>query len=320
MDIVCQGTILMDMFPDAVGKRLADVKAFFPTPGGAPANVAVAATRLGRRCAFIGKVGSDAFGENLIRVMNDNRVDITGMRVDKNVRTTVVFIAMPDENNAEFVFYRNPGADLCLRADEIDETLVGSTKAFHCDSLSLVREPARSAHFHSVNVAKKAGAIISFDVNYRPSLWDSTSEVQEQTNKMVSECDVLKVNEIELELLTGSSDPEKGATSLLQRGPQLVAVTLGPNGSFFCSQKAIGFVASYKVKTIDAIGCGDAFMAGLLTKLTSGLWLDMLDETNLKSVFRFANAVGAVTALTRGVIPALPTTQQVNDFIQKVQE
>jgi fructokinase len=296
MDIVCQGTILMDMFPDMVGKRLGEVKAFLPTPGGAPANVAVAATRLGRDCAFIGKVGDDAFGENLIQVMKDNNVNVTGMRVDADVRTTIVFIAMPDENSAEFVFYRNPGADLCLTSAEIDEPLITSAKAFHCDSLSLVREPARSAHYHSVQLAKNAGAIVSFDANYRPSLWDSADEAKRQTEIMLEKCDLLKVNEIELELLTGITDPEKAAPILLDRGPRLVAVTLGQNGSYFYCKNGSGYVAPYKVQTVDAIGCGDAFLAGLLTQLTGGLWPDMLDEPNLKAAFRFANAVGAVTA------------------------
>jgi fructokinase len=252
--------------------------------------------------------------------MQSNNVDVSGMRIDPNVRTTIVFIGMPDENTAQFVFYRNPGADLCLTADEIDKVLVTSTKAFHCDSLSLVREPARSAHHFSVQLAKKAGALISFDANYRPSLWESASEAIEQTEIMLAQCDLLKVNEIELELLTGSADPVTAAPELLKRGPRLVAVTLGANGSYFCSEKAQGFVAPYKVQTVDAIGCGDAFLAGLLTRLTSGLWPNRLDEQNLKEAFQFANAVGAVTALTRGVIPALPTLQQVEDFLRSKQE
>jgi fructokinase len=115
--VVCLGEILIDLFPDELGCRLAEVTAFRPKPGGAPANVAVAAHRLGAPSAFIGKVGEDAFGLHLIEVLKVQGVETRGMRTDPQVRTTLAFIAMPDEHTAEFVFYRNPGADLRLRMD-----------------------------------------------------------------------------------------------------------------------------------------------------------------------------------------------------------
>ena len=318
MDIVTFGEILIDMFPAEIGRRLSEVSSFFPKPGGAPANVAVAAARLGKESAFIGKVGDDAFGHSLISVLRQNGVETRGMRVDARARTTLAFIAMPDENSAEYVFYRNPGADLCLRPDELDTELIGGAKALHCGSLSLVDEPARSAQYRAVEIARQNGAVISFDVNYRPSLWESKEKALEQIHTMIPLADILKVNESELELLTGSSDPQTGGAELLKHGVKLVAITLGAYGSYFSSPVAQGYCPSFKVKTVDAIGCGDAFIAGLLSALVEpGHRRLALSEQELRVIFRYANAVGALTALTHGVIPALPSTDQVAEFLKQ---
>jgi fructokinase len=196
MDIVCLGELLVDMFPDEVGRGLADVTAFRPKPGGAPANVAVAAARLGAESAFIGKVGDEVFGHHLADVLKQEGVDVSGMRFDTDARTPLAFIAMPDVNSYEILFYRNPGADMRLRPDELDRQLLMTTRAFHFGSISLIHEPSRSATLEAVQIARRGGALISFDVNYRPDLW-----TRDQARKMVIETiplvDVLKINEVE---------------------------------------------------------------------------------------------------------------------------
>ncbi len=156
MDIVCLGELLIDMFPAEVGRKLVDVSAFKPKPGGAPANVAVAVARLGYESAFIGKVGDEDFGHYLADVLRQEGVNVEGMRFDETARTTMAFIAMPDVNNYEIVFYRNPGADTRLRADELDHDLLGSASAFHLGSLSLSEEPSLSATMEAVKIAKAA--------------------------------------------------------------------------------------------------------------------------------------------------------------------
>jgi fructokinase len=316
--IVTLGEILVDMFPSELGKKLAEVPAFHPKPGGAPANVAVAAARLGTASAFIGKVGTDAFGDLLVRTLEDQGVDTRGMRRDPQARTTLAFIAMPDENHAEFVFYRNPGADLRLRPDELDEALLENARAFHFGSLSLVDDPARSATMAALRLAKAAGALVSFDVNFRPSLWETRQQALTEIEKMLPEAHLLKVNEVELKLLTGCDNPADGAPQLLARGPELVVVTLGTRGSYFCCQQAQGQVPAFQVKTVDSTGCGDAFIASLLTRLVSspGGWRSRLTGPVLREDFRFANATGALTAQTQGVIPALPTREQVEAFLR----
>jgi fructokinase len=317
MDIVTLGEILIDMFPAEIGCRLADVSAFYPKPGGAPANVAVAASRLGKQSAFIGKVGNDPFGYSLIKVMKENGVETRGLRLDNEARTTMAIIAMPDKHSAEFVFYRNPGADLCLRADELDEELLAETKILHCGSLSLVAEPARSAQFQAVGFARQHGAMISFDVNYRPSLWPDAETALEQIWKMTAVTDLLKLSENELVLLTGSSDPQQGCDMLLKEGVKLVAVTLGAKGSFYCCQAVSGFVPAFSVETVDSIGCGDAFAASLLVKFSELRDFQMaFNKDYLDDVFTYANAAGALTALNHGVIPALPDAVQVENFLR----
>ncbi|MCL4300258.1 MAG: hypothetical protein KJ077_31280 [Anaerolineae bacterium] len=325
MDIVCLGELLIDMFPAEIGRRLVEVSAFHPKPGGAPANVAVAAARLGAKSAFIGKVGDDAFGRFLMDTLAHEQVDTRGMRLDPTARTTMAFIALPDPNHAEFVFYRNPGADTRLRPDELDHGLLQQAAVLHFGSVSLSVEPGRSATLAAVRLAHEAGALISLDVNYRPSLWSNPDEALEIIRAVLPQVHLLKVNEVELEMLSASSDLDDGSQTLLERGPNLCVVTLGPHGSFFRSAQGSGSVPGFTVTTVDAIGCGDAFVAGLLVQILSlplrgggpgrGSWRDQLTSERLSRMLRYANAVGALTATKQGVIPALPTAAEVSQFL-----
>ena len=318
MDIVCLGELLVDMFPTEYGRRLAEVSAFLPKPGGAPANAAVAAARLGARSAFIGKVGDDAFGHHLVDVMRANGVDTRGIRFDREARTTLAFIAKPDANTQEFVFYRNPGADTRLRPDELDRELLQGTRVLHFGSLSLGAEPIRSATWEALKLARQGGALISFDVNYRPSLWESPQQALDQVRSMIPHVDLVKVNEIELELLTGSQE-SAASRRLLELGPRLVVVTLGPLGSYFATSEGGEHVPPFQVEAVDATGCGDAFIAGLLWQLIAGGdWRAQLTSERLRSILRYANAVGALTATKVGVIPALPSAAQVEEFLSQV--
>jgi fructokinase len=327
MDIVTLGEILIDMFPAEIGRRLADVSAFRPSPGGAPANVAVAARRLGADSAFIGKVGDDAFGELLIETLQREGVETRAMRIDPDARTTMAIIAMPNPHHGEFVFYRNPGADMLLRPDELDEDLLRGTSALHIGSISLIAEPSRSATLRAVEMARAAGALISFDVNYRPSLWPKPEQAVDTITAMFSRTHLVKVNEDELRLLTGTDDPVAGSQTILAHGPTACMVTQGAKGSFMRVGDEIAFVPAFAVETVDAIGCGDAFMAGVLVCLagphspadmpgqTAARWPDRLNWMGLRRSLRYGSAVGALTAQKQGVIPALPTAAEVDSFL-----
>jgi fructokinase len=317
MDIVCLGEMLIDMFPAEIGRSLVEVSAFRPKPGGAPANVAVAAVRLGGRSAFIGKVGDDAFGHHLADVLRQEDVEVRGMRYDTEARTGMAFIAMPDVNSYEILFYRNPGADMRLRPDELDRELLEQTRAFHFGSISLIQEPSRSATLEAARIARDTGALISFDVNYRPDLW-SPEKARDRVVTTIPHIDLLKVNETEVALLAGSADPAVASKELLEMGPALCVVTLGPEGSFFRIAEGGEYVPPFGVETVDATGCGDAFIAALLRQLVAGDdWHDQLSMARMREILRYANAAGALTSLTQGVIPALPTVEQVDEFLSQ---
>jgi len=318
MDIICLGELLIDMFPAEVGRKLTEVSAFRPKPGGAPANVAVAAKRLGAQSAFIGKVGDEDFGHFLADVLRQEGVNIDGMRFDPEARTTMAFLAMPDVNSYDIVFYRNPGADTRLRADELDQDLLRSTKAFHFGSLSLIEEPSRTATMEALKIAKEAGALISFDVNYRSKLW-SREAAYERVMATIPHVDLLKINEGELALLTGRAKPEETAKTLLEHGPRLIVVTLGPDGSYFQTAQGGDYVPAFTVDTVDATGCGDAFIAGLLWQFIShGDWRDQLSVERMRAVLHYAIAVGALTAMKQGVIPSIPTAAVVEEFLSSL--
>jgi fructokinase len=317
LDILSLGELLIDMFPAEVGQGMAEVTAFRPKPGGAPANVAVAASRLGARAGFIGKVGEDTFGHYLEGVLKTEGVDTSGLRFDPQARTTLVFIALPDENTAEFVFYRNPGADMLLSPEDLDHDLLAEAACLHFGSLSLIVEPSGSATRAAVEVARQSGALISFDVNYRPTLWQSAPAALERVKEVIPGVDLLKVNETELRILSGQDELEPAATTLLEMGPKLCVVTLGQKGSYYQTAAGGEFIPPFGVRTVDATGCGDAFIAGLLTRLVKdGGRLEDLSTNRLGAALRFANAVGALTAQTLGVIPALPRADQVNAFLK----
>lgn len=318
MDLTCLGIILVDMFPVEVGKPLVEVSAFTPNPGGAPANVAVAARRLGSSVAFIGKVGQDHFGTWLKDILTEEGVQTDGMVFDDEARTSLVFIAMPDENSAEFVFYRNPGADMRLTEDDLDENLLSESRALHFDSLSLTNPAYRGATLKSIDIVKRQGGFISYDVNYRPTMWRDPKDAVQATLDLLPYCDVIKVNDIELELITGISAPEQGGQALIDQYGKLCLITLGAKGAYYVTREAHGYMPAYKVRTIDAIGCGDGFLGAILYQLTKYESLSKaLTSQKLKDIVRFATAAGALTSTKRGALPALPYKKDVEEFLRK---
>ncbi len=321
MNLVCLGEFLVDFFPEEVGRALTDVSAFHPKPGGAPANVAVAASRLGYSSAFIGKVGQDAFGSFLADVLTREKVETRGLRFDPLVRTTLAFLSKPNANSYECLFYRNPGADTRLRPDELDESLLLETRAFQFGSLSLTDEPSRSATRAAISIARQASALVCYDVNFRPTLWKNAAEARQTALELIPLVDMVKVNDTELVLLGGNETMETAARKLRALGPEICVVTLGERGSYIQTTSGDVFVPAFFVEAVDAAGCGDAFLAALLCKMTeSSSWRSELHLENLQKCLRYANAVGALTATELGTIPALPTAAQVAEFIRSSHE
>ncbi len=323
--IVCLGEFILDLFPAETGRDFASISAFKPVPGGAPANVAVAASRLGAPSAFIGKVGDDPFGRRLASVLNERGVDTRGMRYDPKTRTTLNFIALPDPDNAEFLFYRHPGADLMLRPEELDCGLLLEAGIFHFGSVSLTAEPCRSATLEAARIAREAGALVSFDINYRPALWDGERSALAAIQGALELADMVKGNERELAMLVAAGDPQEACRALAERGPALAVATLGARGSACATRSAAARASGFRVKVRDATGCGDAFMGALLAWLSSTLGaekqalrarLGSLAASALSAALTYANAAGALTATKKGVIPALPSASEVKRLLK----
>lgn len=315
--IVCIGVAILDMFPSEYGIKLVDVPYFKPAPGGAPANVAVAAAKLGAKSAFIGKVGDDIFGHHLADVFAKEGVNIQGMRYDKLACTTMNIHAKPDEKSIEYMFYRKPGADTRLQVDELDMEILKNAEVLHFDSLNLTDEPTRSATFKAIEIARENGALISFDVNYREPVWPTKELAIEEIKSMIPQADIVKLNEDEIVLLFGDENHEIIAEHILSGKPKICLFSLGANGSSVYSKLGNSYAPALKVDVVDTIGCGDAFTAGFLTKfLNFKEQKKLYDLNDLEQSLIYANAVGAFTAQKKGVIPALPSLQEINDFIK----
>lgn len=309
IDITAVGEILIDLTQSGVNEL--GIPVFVANPGGAPANLAVAAARLGASTAFIGKVGTDSFGTFLRNTLIENKVDVSGMVTDTQNRTTLAVVALDKFGERTFSFYRDPSADVNLCADEISEEQLKNTKYLHFGSVSLTTDPARSATLYTAETAKKHGAIISYDPNYRASLWSDEATAVERMLEPLGMVDVLKVSDEELPLLTGTEDLEAGSAILAEKGIRLVLVTLGANGSFYRFDGHTGHVPGVKCKVGDTNGAGDTFFGATLAQLSKFESLDALTVSDLERIVAVSNKAASLTTSRHGAIPAMPTYDEV---------
>ncbi|KAK4854913.1 hypothetical protein QYF36_002407 [Acer negundo] len=309
--IVSFGEMLIDFVPTESGVSLAEAPGFLKAPGGAPANVAIAVTRLGGKAAFVGKLGDDEFGHMLAGILKENGVNGDGINFDQGARTALAFVTLRADGDREFMFYRNPSADMLLKPEELNIELIKSAKAFHYGSISLIVEPCRSAHLKAMEVAKDAGALLSYDPNLRLPLWPSAEEARVQIMSIWEKAEVIKVSDVELEFLTGSDKiDDESALSLWHPNLKLLLVTLGEKGCRYYTKHFKGSVDAFHVETVDTTGAGDSFVGALLTNVVDDHSI-LEDEGRLREVLKFANACGAITTTKKGAIPALPTKTEV---------
>uniref|UniRef100_A0A7I4D5S6 fructokinase n=1 Tax=Physcomitrium patens TaxID=3218 RepID=A0A7I4D5S6_PHYPA len=319
--IVTFGELLVDFVPTVAGLSLSDAPAFKKAPGGAPANVAVGVCRLGGIAAFIGKVGKDEFGQMLVDVLKEEGVNVRGVRFDPNARTALAFVTLRTDGEREFMFYRNPSADMLMVQAELDMDLIRGARIFHFGSISLISEPSRSTHLAALKLAKESGALLSYDPNLRLPLWPSPEAARDRIMSIWREADIIKVSDEEVKFLTNGGDEklDEVIMSLYHQAPnlKLFLVTDGPDGCRYYTPDFKGQVESYPVETVDTTGAGDAFVAGLLNKLVQDKSL-LTDEAALRSALQFACACGAITTTGRGAIPSLPVVDDVLKLINNV--
>ncbi|KAM0071007.1 putative fructokinase [Helianthus debilis subsp. tardiflorus] len=316
--VVCFGEMLIDFVPTVSGVSLAEAPAFQKAPGGAPANVAVGISRLGGSSAFIGKVGDDEFGHMLSDILKQNKVNNSGMRYDQKARTALAFVTLRADGEREFMFFRNPSADMLLRESELDVNLIKQASIFHYGSISLIEEPCKSTHLAAMAIAKKSGSILSYDVNLRLPLWPSEDAARDGIMSIWNQADVIKVSEDEITFLTRGADPYDDnvvLNKLFHPNLKLLLVSEGPDGCRYYTQKFKGRVPGVKVKAVDTTGAGDAFVGGILSVLALDTNL-YKDEKKLREALLFANACGALTVTKKGAIPAMPTRDEIQKILK----
>ena len=314
-DVVALGELLIDFAPVSADE------AGYPTlkaqPGGAPGNFLAALQAYGCATALLGKVGDDGFGVLLRRTLEERGIETSGVLVDPGVFTTMAFVTLDAEGNRSFSFARKPGADTCLREDELDFSLIDECKVFHFGTLSLTEEPARSATAAAVKYAKKQGKLISFDPNLRKPLWPSDAAAQEQIEWGLRKADIVKISDEEIEFLWGLS-PEDGAKKLLSEyGVQLVYATLGPKGCYTANRQGGVKVSSPDgIHVVDTTGAGDIFGGSAMSRfLRLGKAPGELSADELFAVTRFACCAASLSTQTHGGINSIVPEQRVLEIV-----
>ena len=308
-DITTIGEVLIDLTQSGLNDQ--GIPRFDANPGGAPANLAVAAARLGAKTAFIGRVGHDSFGDYLKRCLQENGVDVRGLSVDQKEHTTLAVVALDERGERTFSFYRDPSADGNLSPEHIPQELLGNTRILHFGSVSLTADPARTATLYAAKAAKACGACVSYDPNYRASLWSDEATAIQHMLSPLDLVDILKVSDEELPLLAGTADPVEGSRRLAEKGPRLVLVTLGAHGAFYRFDGHTGHVPGVPCVVGDTNGSGDTFFGAALSKLVKLGSLDELTVSELERIVAFANKAASITTSRHGAIPAMPTLAEV---------
>lgn len=308
MDILAIGEILIDLTQTGTDEK--GIPQFAANPGGAPANLAVAAARLGAQTAFIGKVGADGFGAYLTSVLKQNRVDVSGIAVDPEDPTTVAVVSVDAAGERSFSFYRKANADVKLSAADIPDQALQSARMVHFGSVSLTADPSRSATLDAVRRAKEQGAVITYDPNYRANLWPDADTAAARMKAPLDLVDILKVSDEELPLLTGTADCEAGTAQLAAHGIGLIFVTQGPDGVFYRMGSQTGHVPGVPCTVGDTNGAGDTFFGAALSRLCKED-LAALTPEKLEPILAFANKAASITTSRRGAIPAMPTLAEV---------
>lgn len=313
-DVVALGELLIDFTQSGIseqGNLLLEAN-----PGGAPCNLLAMLTKLGYETAFIGKVGKDFFGAMLKERVRQIGIDIKYLLEDEKVNTTLAFVHTADDGDRDFSFYRNPGADMMLNEDEIQEEMFGGAKIFHFGTLSMTHEGVRQATKKAVEIAKKDGSMISFDPNLREPLWNSLDDARQCVDYGMRQCDILKISDNEIQWFTQEKDYDKGVKILqdLYHIP-LILVSMGKEGSrAYCGSTKVQVKAFLQEKTIETTGAGDTFGACALHYVLQ-YGIENLTSERLIRMLTFANAAASIVTTRKGALAVMPEPEEVKQFI-----
>lgn len=315
-DVTALGELLIDFTENgtsAQGNPIMEAN-----PGGAPCNVLAMLERLGKKTAFIGKVGKDMFGNQLKAAVEEVGIDTRALIMDEEVHTTLAFVHTYPDGDRDFSFYRNPGADMMLTKDEVPDDLIRDSRIFHFGTLSSTHEGVREATRHAIEVAKEAGCIITFDPNLRPPLWKSLEDARVEIEYGLTKCDVLKISDNEVEFLFDTTDYDKGAALIEEKYHiPLVLITMGKDGSrAYYNGRRVECAPFLQEHTIETTGAGDTFCASILNYVLEHGLEDLSDE-NLMEMLTFANAGASLITTRKGALRVMPTREEVEEFIAK---
>ena len=316
IEVTALGELLID-FTDA-GLSTKGNPLLEANPGGAPCNVLSMLSKLGHKTEFIGKVGDDAFGNQLEKALKESGISTKGLKKDKNIHTTLAIVQKLENGDRDFSFYRNPGADMMLNEEEIDEDLIKNCKIFHFGSLSMTDEPVRSATKKAIEIAEKYQKLRSFDPNLREPLWKNLDFAKEQIIFGLKHCDILKISDNEIQWLTDEEDFDKGITWLKENFDiKMILLSLGKDGSkVYFQDKTVEVKAFILENTIETTGAGDTFLGAVLHYILKNGWKNYT-EFELKEMLSFANAAAALITTKCGALRVMPSEDEILKLLNK---
>lgn len=316
-DVTALGELLIDFTENGVSGQGNPI--YEANPGGAPCNVLAMLAKLERKTAFIGKVGRDIFGNRLKEILAETGIETSNLIMDEEVRTTLAFVETFPDGDRDFSFYRNPGADMMLREEEVHEDLLRDTKVFHFGTLSMTHEEVRRATKKAVETAKAAGAVISFDPNLREPLWKSLEDARQQVAYGLSKCDFLKISDNEIQWFTGEKDYDAGIRKLKDEFEiPLIVLSMGKEGSrAYYKDLRVEAAPFLQEHTIETTGAGDTFGACCLHYILQ-YGLNGLDEDKLREMLTFANAAASIITTRKGALRVMPDVNEIRELVEKV--
>lgn len=315
-DVTALGELLIDFTENGTSAQKNPV--LEANPGGAPCNVLAMLTKLGHKTAFIGKIGKDMFGDQLEAALVEVGIGTKGLKKDDDVHTTLAFVHTLEDGDREFSFYRNPGADMMLSEDDLEEEMIRDSKIFHFGSLSMTHDVCRKATRKAIQIAEEAGAVLSFDPNLREPLWNTLDEAKEQIIYGLEHCNILKISDNEIQWLTGLEDYDAGIRAVQERYHiPLILLSMGKEGS--CAYTAEhrvegpGFIQEH---TIETTGAGDTFCACVLHYVLAHGWKEYTED-ELKDMLTFANAAASLITTRKGALRVMPEKNEVEKLLQE---
>ena len=313
-DVIAMGELLIDFTMSGQSEQGNNL--FEACPGGAPCNVLALLNKMGKKTAFLGKVGKDQFGTLLRATLEDVGINTSNLLTDEQVNTTLAFVHTFPDGDREFSFYRNPGADMMLTAEEVDEEFLAKTRLFHFGTLSMTHEGVREATKKALKAAKDKGLLISFDPNLRPPLWSSLELAKEQMEYGFGFCDILKISDNEIQFVSGKEDYDEGIRCLQEKYQiPLILLTMGKDGSRAYYKGMRVERAGFQCRTIETTGAGDTFCGSSLNYILEHDF-ENLTEEQLGEMLTFANAAAAIVTTRKGAIRTMPEKVEVENLIR----